>query len=283
MKETDRLSKAAKDRYRDSLQALLQEGVDINALDEYGETILHHAVITGDARAVRLLLEHGANVHARGENAGTVLQSAAWLGSVETVQLLLDYGAAQDPQDAQLALRNCFFDNGQAKAPLLIAAGARMGLIEAIHAHDIDLVRRLLDEGTDPNDSRENYTPLMHAISSDNPWNKVDMIDLLIERGADVNAIGAEHETALLLAISSGISEWVFYFLDHGADINLSIGTVEPPLMRAIACFPKIVNDLIKRGADVNVGSETGGTPLQLALERGDTKLADRLRQAGAR
>lgn len=143
---------------------LLRQGANVNERDGEGETPLHHAVLSPNETVVRLLLEHGADIHARGDHGGSILQSAAWLGSVETVQLLLDHGAAADPQHAQEALRNCFYDNGHDNAPLLIAAGAKMGLVEAILLGDLDLVQRCLNEGCNADDIGEEYSPLMHVF-----------------------------------------------------------------------------------------------------------------------
>ena len=158
------------------INALIEKGAHVNHVCGSGMTPLHYAVLHRREKAVRLLLEHGADVHARGGDACTVLQSAAWIGSLETMQILLDYGAANDPADAQWALRSCFYDNGHRKAPLLLAAGAKMGLVEAIHKGDLELVTSCLNEGANADDCGEDYTPLMHATSSSS-WSIISIID----------------------------------------------------------------------------------------------------------
>ena len=86
--------------------------------------------------------------------------------------------------------------------------------------YDITVVRRYLDEGVDPNHSyytrvRNGYTPLHFACS----WNKPEAVKLLLERGADVEAIDRDTgHTPLHTACGRGSLECVQPLLDYPCD-----------------------------------------------------------------
>jgi hypothetical protein len=57
---------------------LLKMGVDLKVSDSRGQSVLHHAVIGGQARTVRLLLEHKLPLETKNTYGGTVLDQALW-------------------------------------------------------------------------------------------------------------------------------------------------------------------------------------------------------------
>lgn len=60
-----RVAEAAKSRDRQAVEALIQQGSDVNVPEADGTTALHWAVMFGDASMVTELLEAGANASAR--------------------------------------------------------------------------------------------------------------------------------------------------------------------------------------------------------------------------
>ena len=65
-----------------------------------GATVLHYAVLQGEARAVETLLRRGASVDAANADGRTPLMLAAMGGHTEIAQLLLSSGARTDLADA---------------------------------------------------------------------------------------------------------------------------------------------------------------------------------------
>lgn len=79
------------------LAALLAHGVNIDAMDDDGNTALSNASWRGHARAVRLLLESGADVNAQSTDGGwTALMGAAENTYGDVVELLLAHKARLD-------------------------------------------------------------------------------------------------------------------------------------------------------------------------------------------
>ncbi|KAF1993562.1 ankyrin, partial [Amniculicola lignicola CBS 123094] len=57
-------------------QVLVSFGADVNAMDSYGQTPLHVAVLNGKEEAVKLLIGSGANVEAMNRDSQNALQLA---------------------------------------------------------------------------------------------------------------------------------------------------------------------------------------------------------------
>lgn len=74
----------------DGLGLLLDRGAHVN---QPGWSALHYAATGPEAQAVRLLLDRGAEVNATSPNGTTPLMMAAQYGTEDSVKLLLDRGA----------------------------------------------------------------------------------------------------------------------------------------------------------------------------------------------
>ena len=71
------------------LQLLLDNGAEVNATDDEGETPLHEAALTGIPQNVRLLLAAGANPQCRNNSGYTPLDVARLFGQSSTCIELL--------------------------------------------------------------------------------------------------------------------------------------------------------------------------------------------------
>ena len=89
-------------------------------------------------------------------------------------------------------------------------------------SYNIAEVRRYLDEGVDPNHSYYSSrvlggsTPLHWACQ----WNRPEAVKLLVERGANVEAIDRDGHTPLHTACSEGSVECVQPLLDHHCNLG---------------------------------------------------------------
>lgn len=152
-------------------------------------------------------------------------------------------------------------------------------LMIAAQSGHLDIVKLLLARGADVNASGEaGYTPLMGALVCRQP----EIALFLLEKGANPNRINGNGDTAIIFASNAGYPDVVAGLLDHGADING--GTGWTPLMRAAYDGDEnVVMLLLKRGANVNLRRENGMTPLECALIQHNDEIATLLRKAGGK
>ena len=153
----------------DEVQWQLDAGVDVNEESSKGLTPLHYAASAGHNDIVELLIERGANVNATDSGKGaTPLDYAHWRDHEEVIETLNAHNAQREHEKGGKGI-------GQSS---LIHDAALDG--------DIDEVQRQLDAGVDPNlKSSKGATPLFYAVYG----GYLEIVELLITRGGDVNAV----------------------------------------------------------------------------------------------
>jgi ankyrin repeat protein len=163
---------AAKNKQSAVVKALAAGKADLNARDKDGLTALMFAARTGDSSMVRTLLDQNADVNAKTDSGRTPLMYAAWTESPEIVTALLVKGASIDEQDHDVG------------TPLTWAAFFNRAA----------MAQALLERGADVNvRNRQRGTPLMIAAARGN----TPMVQLLLDNGADARARDAEGKDAI--------------------------------------------------------------------------------------
>ena len=141
-------------------------------------------------------------------------------------------------------------------------------LLGDVNRGDIDAVKEFLDQGGNVNLQDEpGMTPLHHAVNSNWKGKNFEIVNLLIERGADAKAIDDTHHTPLHLASNKETAELL---IDSGADVNAKTQrTGETPLYAAARnaaqgasksydVYLNLTKLLIAKGADPNVKLKSG-------------------------
>lgn len=110
------------------VRAMLQYGVNLNELDEYGFTPLIEAAIADNINMATLLIQHGANVNLQDSTGGTALHWAAENNNIDLGKLLLKHGANPNAYNlaGQPVLVMPVLRQQQAFKKLLIDAGANL-------------------------------------------------------------------------------------------------------------------------------------------------------------
>ena len=150
---------------------------------------------------------------------------------------------------------------------------ANKRLLIAANKGTVEEVRELLeiDAGVDINfkGGYNNRSPLYVAVSSGNK----EIAELLISKGADVNAKDKDGRTSLHSAASSGNKEIAELLISKGADVNAQSNNGWTPLHSAASNGSKEIAELlIANDADVNAPNKDGDFPLRLAIIIGRSK-----------
>jgi len=170
-------------------------------------------------------------------------------------------------------------------------------LNDAIHdvlrPYDSNLnnIRILLDRGVDPNMRYNNdgrgglagltvgYTVLMWASI----WGRIDIIELLLDNGADLNIKDGDGNTALIWASICGQTDVVRLLLDRGAKMNIQNNSGNTALMRLSGRtgnpYINIVLLLLDRGAQINIQNEDGENALTIASRLNNTDMVRLIEQ----
>ncbi len=154
------------------------------------------------------------------------------------------------------------------------ASAQDVALHKAVRANNPQEVQRLLDDGADVNVPEPDDTSVLHdeatviIIAAGKEY--VEVVEILIANGADVNATSIYGSTALGEAAIKGNNQIVNLLLDAGAQLNPTNRRWKTPLMWA-ADFnqPHTVELLLERGANPSLTNKDGLTALDFALEAG--------------
>ncbi|XP_071948207.1 poly [ADP-ribose] polymerase tankyrase-1-like [Antedon mediterranea] len=242
--------------HHDVIEILLKNGAKVNSVDNLGQTGLHRAAQEGHVQACRVLLAYGADATIPSLQGFTVNRVAT-----ESVQKLL-----QTAEDHTPSLNT---------SP---ASDENYELLEAAKSGDLDTCKVLVSKTSPIVNCRDiegrHSTPLHFAAG----YNRVAVVEFLLEHGADVHAKDKGGLVPLHNACSYGHYEVTELLVKHGAVVNVADLWKFTPLHEAAAKGKyEICKLLLKHGADPHKKNRDGNTPLDLVKE-GDQDVADLLR-----
>ena len=263
------------------VRRLLDMGADPNVSPRTGGTPLMRAASGGYAEVARALIAHGANANAvEASQQQTALMWATSRRQPAVVQVLLEAGANPNAQariwreEVQLC---CWAQTSDLSDLAEVNRGGFTALHFAARQGDVDSARLLLDAGARIDaTAADGSAPLALAAFSD----QATVVKLLLERGADPNAIGGGY-AALHAAVLRGNAEVVRALLAKGANPNLRLVRPTPhsrgqeeyqfhklwvgatPFWLATAFFEEeLARTLLAAGADPTLTAKDGTTPL---------------------
>lgn len=248
-------------------EALIDNGANIQTIDNFRRTLLHWAAHRGSIDVAHVLLQKGTNIDSVDDLGRTALHIAALRGHKEILEALLNLGADIEAldRDGKTPIR---VTNDTAIRNLLKVKGANMSknpneyrsaLQEA--TRDIAGVKLLLDAGADPN---SRFSSALHTAIK---VGERRIIEMFIENKANMDFTNKKGETvtALKVAIDAGNLEVFGLLVSKGANKKDS----NAPRSAAKAGYEDIVKLLIKEGADPNLEDKNGSTTLHAAAEAG--------------
>uniref|UniRef100_A0A8C3X5Z2 Ankyrin repeat and SOCS box containing 5 n=1 Tax=Cyanoderma ruficeps TaxID=181631 RepID=A0A8C3X5Z2_9PASS len=201
-----------------SLKTLLSQGYNVDTLTIDQVTPLHEACLGDHVGCARILLEAGANVNATTIDGMTPLFNACSRGSAACAELLLQYGAKAQWESCLPSPTHEAASRGHSEClEVLISWGIDVDqdlphlgtpLYVACVSQQIHCIRKLLYAGANVQKGKHLQTPL-HAAAQ---HSSTEIVNLLLEFGADINAKNSDFERPVDLAAPSSLVERLLLF-----------------------------------------------------------------------
>ena len=270
---------------------LIVRGADVNVRDKAGSAPLDEAARRGFREIAQELIQHGATVdQADPDHRLHAAQRGRAQGPPRSGGAAAREGrGSETPRKAGASpIENAARGRHAEVAGASDSAGGRPRrrfgalLTESAIKGQTEIADLLIAKGANV-DARDKSgaTPLHQAALKGN----LAFATLLLQHGADVNARDGDGATPLHNAALSGRREVAALLLDKGADREARDSeSGATPLYHAAAWGrTALVELLIARGADVNAENKAGVTPLTAAEKNGFSETAAVLKQHGAK
>lgn len=180
----------------------------------------------GQVDAMRLLLDRGADINAQNGDGYTPLMLATYCERLEVMRLLLDRGAGIEVQNSDgWTVLTLAADSEQEKAFVGASDGISSDtvLMMLTDKGQVEAMSLLLDRGADIEAvGKHGCTPLMRAASR----GRIEAMRLLLDRGADKAAQDWDGKTPLMLATQHGQIQAVHLLRERRA--SSAAGAVSP-------------------------------------------------------
>lgn len=190
-----------------ALKKRINKKGDIEERDSYGRTPLINAVNNGCSDMVEFLINYGANIHYKTYKGNNAIYFAIKRGDFKIAQDLIRNGVVLEPSYLLSVV-----EEGKTEVLQNLLAGFRTNLnvgdysktllMVASQRGYVDIVNLLLSKGADVNAKEKEcgYTALMYAIE----FGHIKTVETLLDRGVDVSKQGRRGRDALELAEEEG-------------------------------------------------------------------------------
>ncbi|KAF2882565.1 hypothetical protein ILUMI_23582 [Ignelater luminosus] len=261
--------------------------------DNEEETLLISAAKAGNTPLVDLMLSFGADIKAEDKVRDTALHWAANNGHVDTVDLLLAKGADAKAynkfQRTPLGLatflgRKDVVKLFLSKTNVNIDDKEDTGLLTLLHyaawKGHIELVDLFLSMGADLEVAdKYGFNALLYATHNQHQ----NVVELLISKGASVNLKDDEHTTPLISAANTGNEDITEFLILKGADIEAK--NIKGKTALSVAAYNsniEVIDLLLKKKANIEARDVRGLTALHWAAKKGKVEAVEFLLENGA-
>ena len=269
---------------------LEQPGIDVNANNDYGATALSFASADGHTEIEELLIRKGVTIPEGDEYQELRDRKERIIkGKLAIINVIATKGRTNRKGMPQYAAK---FMGGKRKTRSKKQRGGGIGqskppppptaneqLLTAINDDNIEGVEIALsipEVDINNNNGLGIGPPLLYAVDK----GKIEIVELLLDNGADIDSIDVSHQTALMVASGMGHFDIVELLLKRGANVNATENDGYTALIHASSGedgHPEIVKLLLEKGADVNAPENEGYTALIYASQNGHTEIVKML------
>ena len=270
------LHQAAKDGDLERVKRLIAEGADVNVGGDW--TALHEAACNGHTDIIELLIANGANVNA--SPIWSPLHETTTHGHNEATRALVANGAKLDVKDSQgmTPFHNVLFWGNPDLVKLFISKGIKLPDFHlSAFKGDLANVKRLLEKGAnvDTTDDQLDWTALHWAAFADT----TEIAEFLLAKGADINAKGLRDRTPLHVAVIHRKVEIAELLVSHGADIHVE-ARWNTPLSIAVENGDTAMAEMLAKHAGYTDAQRW--IPLHIGVNTGDRKKVEEILSQGA-
>ncbi|XP_075237118.1 uncharacterized protein LOC142333640 isoform X2 [Lycorma delicatula] len=235
-------------RGEDIISVLINNGADVNAIDEHGVTPLICAINNNyEVEIINKLINFGADVNKCDLDRVTPLMFAIKNNDNKVTALLI---------------------NAEADVNAVDMFGRTILRYAVIYINDEDIINVLIKKGADFSKINDCHDGFWFNIKVAKKCDNKFFAEFIPNR-KNVNIKDEFSQTVLMNAIELNMNEnIIFNIIRNGANINATDNKGFTPLIYAIKyeCNVSIVIKLIQHGANVNVIDNNGLTPLKHAV-----------------
>ncbi|TPP66477.1 Poly (ADP-ribose) polymerase [Fasciola gigantica] len=244
------------------VELLLQYNADVHAKDKGGLVPLHNACSYGHTRVAELLIQHGANVNVTDLWRYTPLHEAAAKGKFEICRLLLQHGA--DPNKKNRDGHTPIDLVKDAESDVYDLLRGDTAVLEAAKRGDLLKLQRLITSANiNCRDTQGRNSAPLHLAAG---YNNVEVVQFLLETGADVNAKDKGGLIPLHNASSYGHVDVAALLIRYGTSVNSVDKWGYTPLHEAAQKGrTQLCALLLAHGADPSIRNQENQIPLDLA------------------
>lgn len=251
------------------IKILLEKGLDINAQNNCGSSPLIMACAYGMNKITLFLLQQGANLSLTNEKGNTALHETIYCQTddlKERIEILISHGA------------NINAINNEGETPLHLILDQYLD-----HEMTIETLFFMRDQGADFTIKNNNgETPFRKALSTGN----LRMVRLLLDKfAANINDVDSDGNTALHIAIQRNNIDMLNFLLNKGINAQAVNKKRETSIHLAVLegrTTQTVITLLLNRGVDINAVNQEGESALDYALREKDEKTAEFLKDHGA-
>lgn len=264
----------------DIVKRLLEDGENVNSLNDKGESPIYLASLADNVYVLEILLDAGGDADLADVEGTTPLAVAVTMGSLGAVTTLLSKRPGLHGRER--LFHSCVAPGDEMHLQAMIDGG--MDLLDTtdeetgtgvIHVAAVlgnfIVLKMLVDCGIDVNLKDKSGATALHMAAQ---YGHFGILERLIKAGADVNVVDTKfHGTPLLAAAMYGHTCIVQALLEAGASRELCVPGGRSALhVAAQNGHNGVIIALLERGFHPDIRADNGDTPAICAAENGNLR-----------